>query len=633
MNQERVREILEKIQSVKIAVYGDFAIDAYWILDERGGEISLETGKQAQAVEKQYYTLGGASNIVANLAELQPESIHTIGVIGQDIFGRELKRQLSDLQVDVQGFVIQDKNFDTITFAKRYLKDEEEPRIDFGFFNERSQESDTQILNNIEEALQKYDALIFNQQVPGSLNNQEFVEKCNALFQKYDDKIIVFDSRQYGDQFNHMYRKANEVEVAQLNGMDADPEDVIPKNTLREFGLNLYKESRKPLFITRGPRGILVIDGGSIHEISGIQLNKQLDPVGAGDTIISALGLCLAAGISPEESARFANFAAAVTVQKLFQTGTASPDEIIEISNDPSFIYQPDLARDIRKANYYSTSNIELCYSLSDLPKANIKHAVFDHDGTISVLRQGWEDVMEPVMIKAILGEKYESADQKLLDRIRRQVKEYIDQSTGIQTILQMDALVGMVKDFGFVPEEEILDKQGYKRIYNESLMKMVNRRTTKFENGDLNLHDVTIKNSVEFAAKLKERGVKLYLASGTDLGDVVEEAKTLGYAGLFEGGIYGAVGDVSKYSKKMVLNDIIKDNKLAGEELAVFGDGPVELRECRKVGGLAIGIASDEVRRYGLDESKRTRLIKAGAHLIIPDFSQYDNLFTFLSS
>jgi phosphoglycolate phosphatase-like HAD superfamily hydrolase len=196
-----------------------------------------------------------------------------------------------------------------------------------------------------------------------------------------------------------------------------------------------------------------------------------------------------------------------------------------------------------------------------------------------------------------------------------------------------MEALVDMVKDFGFVPEEEILDKHGYKRIYNDALMEMVNRRTTKFENGDLNLHDVTIKNSVEFAATLKERGVKLYLASGTDLGDVVEEAKTLGYAGLFEGGIYGAVGDVSKYSKKMVLNDIIRDNKLAGEELAVIGDGPVELRECRKVGGLAIGIASDEIRRYGLNESKRTRLIKAGAHLIIPDFSQYDNLFTFLSS
>jgi len=111
----------------------------------------------------------------------------------------------------------------------------------------------------------------------------------------------------------------------------------------------------------------------------------------------------------------------------------------------------------------------------------------------------------------------------------------------------------------------------------------------------------------------------------------VVNEAKILGYAHLFEGGIYGALDDVEKFSKKMVIEKIIEENHLQGKELTVFGDGPVEMYECRRNGGVAIGVASDEIRRYGLNIEKRERLIKSGAHVIIPDFSQYIKLLGLL--
>jgi hypothetical protein len=64
---------------------------------------------------------------------------------------------------------------------------------------------------------------------------------------------------------------------------------------------------------------------------------------------------------------------------------------------------------------------------------------------------------------------------------------------------------------------------------------------------------------------------------------------------------------------------------------LAVFGDGPVELRQCRNRDGIAVGIASDEIRRHGLSPEKRTRLIKAGAHLVTPDFAQPQKLLNLL--
>ena len=629
MNEQRIKEILTRIKNVKIAVYGDFCLDAYWILDPRGSEVSVETGLQAQAVSKHYYSLGGASNVVANLAALEPASIQVIGVIGDDIFGRELRRQLHDLGVDTTYLVVQKENFDTVTFSKPYLEGNEQPRVDFGFFNKRIEATDKALLKGIQSALQSADALIVNQQVPGSITNESFIEQANALFERFSDQIVLLDTRHYGRKFKYIYRKTNDLEAARLNNVDVKLDDVLPLEDVKKYACNLYQQFSKPVFLTRGPRGIITVDSEGVDEVPGIQLIKKLDPVGAGDTVTSALALCLGAGVPPAEAAEFANFAAAVTVQKLFQTGTASGAEILEVGRDADYIYQPELASDRRKARCFDDTEIELCYE--SVPLGQIKHAVFDNDGTISTLRQGWEQIMAPVMIKAILGDKYKTADETLYHKVRNRVMDYIDKSTGIQTIIQMEALVEMVKEFGVVSPDKILDKFGYKEIYNEALMGLVRQRIQKLERGELDISDFTIKGSLEFLQALRIRRVKLYLASGTDHQDVMAESKALGYVELFGGGIYGALGDVTKYSKKMVIERIMTENNLQGPELAVFGDGPVELRECRKRDGLAIGIASDEIRRHGLNIEKRTRLVKAGAHLIVPDFSQHQRLIKLL--
>jgi rfaE bifunctional protein kinase chain/domain len=629
MKEQRISEILARIKNVKIAVYGDFCIDAYWLLDPAGSEVSVETGLQAQAVARHYYSLGGASNVVANLAALEPASVQVIGVIGDDIFGRELVRRFKELGVDTTYLIVQKDNFDTVTFGKPYLEGKELPRMDFGFFNKRAEATDGAILDGIINALKTADALIVNQQVPGSITNGSFINAANELFDTFRDKIVLLDSRHYGRKFRNIYRKTNDLEAAQLNNIEVKLDDVLTLADVKKYAENLYRQFNKPVFLTRGSRGIITIDSEGYHEAPGIQLLKKLDIVGAGDTVTSALALCLGAGVSPAEAAEFANIAAAVTVQKLFQTGTASGPEILDIGKDADYIYLPELATDRRKAHYLDDTEIELCWE--SIPQARIKHAVFDHDGTVSTLRQGWEQVMAPVMVRAILGDKYKTADETLYHQVRNRVLDYIDKSTGIQTIVQMEALVEMVREFGLVPADKIRDKFGYKEIYNDALMELVNKRIEKFKRSELDIYDYTIKGALEFLKAFKERGIKLYLASGTDRDDVVAEAKALGYAELFDGGIYGSVGDIAKYSKKMVIEKIMSENNLQGPELAVFGDGPVEIRECRKREGIAIGIATDEIRRHGLNLEKRTRLVKAGAHIIVPDFSQRDRLMKLL--
>ncbi len=631
MQTDHIRDILKKINRVSIAVYGDFCLDAYWLMDPDGSEVSVETGLPAEAVAKHLYSPGGAGNIVANLAALKPAAIKTVGVIGNDIHGRELRSQLQALGADTGSLTIQDEDFDTYTYTKKIYGDKEDPRIDFGLKNRRSRETDAELLKHISIALENCDALIFNQQVTGSITNKDFIEEANQLFERFENKIVVLDSRHFNASFRNVYRKTNEIEIAVLNGLDVNPKDYISISNVKKYGTRVYEQYGKPVFVTCGSRGIVSIDASGISEIPGIQLLKKLDTVGAGDTTISALTLCLAAHIPPHESAAFANFAAAVTVQKLFTTGTASGEEIIELSRDVDYNYQPELAVDLRQAKFLPDSEIELCSPDVMLRMGNIKHALFDNDGTVSTLRQGWETIMEPVMIKAILGDQYESAGNELYQEVRSRVLEFIDMSTGIQTILQMEALVKMVDEFNIVPKEKIQDKFAYKKLYLDSLTAVVSRKLEKLANGQLNIDDFTMKGSFDFLKALKEKGVKLYMASGTDKEDVINEAKLLGYADLFDGGIYGSENDVKKYSKKLIINRIINDNNLKGNELVVFGDGPVEIKECIKSGGIAVGIASDEIRRFGLNEEKRTRLIKSGAQIIIPDFSQIDRLLDLL--
>jgi len=232
---EKLETVIEKIKDVKVALYGDFCLDAYWVLDPRGSEVSVETGLQAQAIKKQNYSLGGASNIAANLAALKPKEIKIFGVAGNDIFGREMISQLNEIGVDTSGLVIQEENFETYTFSKLILEGKEQPRIDFGTFNERTKETDSKILENLKKATQESDIVIINQQVPGSITNKEFIDALNKLIEELEGKLFIVDSRHFASNFISVSLKINELEAAQLSGVDASLNDVLMRKMLNNL--------------------------------------------------------------------------------------------------------------------------------------------------------------------------------------------------------------------------------------------------------------------------------------------------------------------------------------------------------------------------------------------------------------
>jgi len=258
------------------------------------------------------------------------------------------------------------------------------------------------------------------------------------------------------------------------------------------------------------------------------------------------------------------------------------------------------------------------------LELGRIKHALFDFDGTISLLREGWQDIMGPVCVEMICGAHPATAE------IEREVAQMIDETTGIQTIFQMQRLVEMVRAHGLVPESEIQDPWGYKQVYNDRLMVPVRERIARLESGALTVEQVTVRGAFEFLRLLQAKGVHMYVFSGTDREDVRNEAAKVGAAPYFEE-IWGAIPSIDEYSKEKVIREIIAQHQLHGPEVMAVGDGPVELRNVKDQGGIAVGVASDEKRGHGWDEHKRQRLLRAGADILVPDFAEAAKLTQYL--
>jgi len=240
-----------------------------------------------------------------------------------------------------------------------------------------------------------------------------------------------------------------------------------------------------------------------------------------------------------------------------------------------------------------------------------VEAIVLDFDGTISTLRHGWEQVMEPMMVEMICG-KTEPTEE-----LRREVAAYIDESTGIQTIHQMKWLAKTACEKGLNPEA-VEDPWFYKAEYNRRLMEQVQQRLDRLEGGIDKPEQYLMKGSMEFLKTLYDQGVKLYVASGTDHADVVREATALGVAKYFTT-ISGAQPGSEGCSKEAIIESLLKG--LPGDRLAVIGDGKVEIRLGREAGARTVGVASDEDKLCGINPVKKQRLENAGADMLVGDY------------
>ncbi|HBF03546.1 MAG TPA: haloacid dehalogenase, partial [Verrucomicrobiales bacterium] len=243
--------------------------------------------------------------------------------------------------------------------------------------------------------------------------------------------------------------------------------------------------------------------------------------------------------------------------------------------------------------------------------REKIQHVLFDFDGTLSLVREGWPQVMLPMFVEMLpkrSDDTQEDLERMLLDDIMK--------LNGKQTIYQMIQLAERIRERGGHPKDPLW----YKHEYLRRLDQRIAERKQAIREGRLTQDEVLVHGARHLLERLAEKGLPIYLASGTDEPFVKEEAAILGIEDFFEGHIYGAQDDYKAFSKKMVIERILSDHQIPGESLLSFGDGYVEIENTKEVGGLAIAVASDEANNGSgqIDAWKHQRLKGVGADVII---------------
>ncbi|HLH43412.1 MAG TPA: HAD family hydrolase [Bryobacteraceae bacterium] len=257
------------------------------------------------------------------------------------------------------------------------------------------------------------------------------------------------------------------------------------------------------------------------------------------------------------------------------------------------------------------SSTIERIRPASSPPRA--RAALFDFDGTLSLIRSGWMDVMVPMMVETLLDLKTGESEAEL----RAIVEDFVWRLTGKETIYQMMAFAGHVAQRG----GKALDAREYKKMYLDRLWLKIRGRVEDLRQGRCPAETYLVPGARPLLERLQSFGLRMYLASGTDQEAMREEARLLDIARYFDGGVYGALEDYQSFSKKILIQRILSQTDVRGEEILVFGDGYVEIEEVKLVGGTAVGVATREPECREVDSWKRQRLIGVGADYIVPNF------------
>lgn len=252
------------------------------------------------------------------------------------------------------------------------------------------------------------------------------------------------------------------------------------------------------------------------------------------------------------------------------------------------------------------------------------EYVLFDFDGTLSLVREGWPEVMVPMMVEFLQA----TGTDESPDALSKIANDFVMELNGKQTIYQMIRLAEEVTKRGGTAQDPL----EYKQEYHQRLMARVEIRREQLRSGEIDRTAMLVPGSLELLDRLRERGVQLYLASGTDENYVKEEVTLLGLDEYFGPHVYGALDDYKSFSKAMVIERILKEFNVPGNQLLGFGDGYVEIENIKAVGGTAVGVASDEANRSGEpDPWKRNRLIGVGADIIVPDFGEAEKLISYL--
>ncbi|MFM6915054.1 MAG: bifunctional heptose 7-phosphate kinase/heptose 1-phosphate adenyltransferase, partial [Aquirufa sp.] len=284
MNSERLETILARIQQLRIAVMGDFALDFYFDLQTSTGEFSLETTKEVHLASQPRAYLGGAGNVAKNLAILGAQ-VSAFGVRGNDLFGREMAYQMATLGIDATN--IKETDIDTPTYSKPLRNEEELNRIDFGTRSSNFQNKTSELISTLQSA--SFDWIIFNEQFSIPLLQAKQIESLT-------NQQALADLRSLGSFAKNLPLKVNEAEFIKIHQKPATPENIS----------NWAAARKQPVLVTLGEKGMVYASEQEFHHQAAFPVRGPIDTVGAGDMVVAGFSAARAAGATVEEACEFA---------------------------------------------------------------------------------------------------------------------------------------------------------------------------------------------------------------------------------------------------------------------------------------------------------------------------------------
>lgn len=302
----------DAIRRARVLVVGDVMLDRYWFGDV--SRISPEAPVPVVHVTRNEDRIGGAGNVARNAAALGAQ-VTLLSVAGRDEAGLALRALLDAESFNVQ--LHEDPAFSTITKLRVIGRQQQLLRVDFE--TQPGHEVLAAKLEAYGQLLADCDVVILSDYGKGGLTHvTRMIELARAA-----NKPILVDPK--GDDWAR-YTGAtlitpNRGEFREVAGSWKSEADLADKAAAvrRQFQLDA-------LLVTRSEEGMSLFDAaGAHHEATRAQ--EVFDVSGAGDTVIAAYAVALAAGAGGIEAMRLANRAAGIVVGK-FGTAVATADEV-----------------------------------------------------------------------------------------------------------------------------------------------------------------------------------------------------------------------------------------------------------------------------------------------------------------
>ena len=322
---------LSKLSKCHILVVGDLMLDAYlWGDAER---ISPEAPVQVVSVTAEEHVLGGAGNVISNLAALGAK-VSAVGVIGSGADAKLVLHLLNGLGVHTGG-VIQDPERPT-TRKTRIIADHQHV---LRFDKETIAEIDQQIVNQVSQAavelITDTDLTLVSDYGKGVIGST-LMKKLTTAAQKHG-KLLIVDPK--GLDFKK-YAGASILTPNQKETAEAAGVEIVDDKSLTKAARRLMKKTGiDKILVTCGKDGMVYFESNDSPYRIGTRARQVFDVSGAGDTVLAVFGLGIAAGYSIKEAMALANTAAGIVVGKV---GTATVNKT-ELAADLNLIPDPTL--------------------------------------------------------------------------------------------------------------------------------------------------------------------------------------------------------------------------------------------------------------------------------------------------